>query len=450
MDKLDEKETEKINTKKPLIKLKNGIFNSKTERSSNEKRELICDLLLFALGFVLSRCHIFFGARPVGLAFVVMLPMRVLPTLIGVAIGGITLGIDGLIFAAASVVSVLLRAAVSSGYKDENGRRMLFEESLLTRMAISVLGGFVTAVYRVLLSGLNEASLLFGLTMIILTPILTFALSGIFSTGITLDGIINGNGNLLSISDCDRKEGYNKIFFQFSSLLLIFLIGLSFSGVVFMGISATYIFSGVATLITAKRFGALRGAAVGFLSSVSISPSLSVSFALMGLGSGVLFSFGTVYAIIMGGIALCAFSVYSEKMTGLLSTLPEYLIASAIAAPILKKINITEPDEEVTDKTNKESAEDMVGTMALAYQSRYDGSIAALSGVLSNLGSVISEHFKTPVRLGKEEYREIAISVAEEHCIGCPTASICAKSGIRPSINSADRISETIWLGQKK
>ena len=452
MDKLGEKDTEVIKekTKKEgsFSKLKKRINAIKTGEIRTDRSAIAYDLLLFALGFVLSRCHLFFGARPVGIAFVAMLPSGVWQSLIGAALGGITMGLDGLIFAASATVTALIRAAISSGDKDAEGKRLLFGESLLTRMAVSVLAGFAVALYEVLDSGLNEASLLFGLTMIISTPLITFGLSGLVSTGITLKEIISGGEDILSLSEVERGEKYNRVFFQFSALLIIFFVSLAFRGVNIMGISVSYIFSALITLLTAKRFGSIRAAAVGFFSSFIISAELSVSFALMGLCSGVMFGFGAIYAVIVGGVALCAWSGYTAGLTGLLSTLPEYLIAATIGAPMFKRLSeakATEPPRE----SIKEDTEDMVGTMALAYQNRFEGGLGELSGTLSKLGELISSHNRTPTRLSREEYRRVVISVAERNCIGCPGASLCAREDIRPCIKNADLIATLLSEGKK-
>lgn len=364
-----------------------------------DRRALACDIVLFALGFVLSRCHILFGARPLGIAFVSMLPIGVWAAVGGAAIGALTLGADGIIFAVGAVISILLRAAVTAGDKDKNGARRLFGESLLTRMAISVLGGFVVAVYRVLTVGLNEGSLAHGLVMVILTPIITFGISGIFGSGITVDMIIDGNAGIFSREGRTRNERYDLIFFQASTLLMAFLIGLSFKEVSILGISLSYIFAAVASIITSGKFGALRGAAIGFAASLSLSAELSVAFALAGLGSGVMMSFGVGYGILIGAVALGAWSSYANGMSGLLSTLPEYLIASAIAMPILKR----RPTESVCEEkqTDSDDAEGMVGTMALAYQNRYVGSRDALPEVMRDLALIVDER----VGVGGEEYR---------------------------------------------
>ena len=452
MDKLGEKKTDteikKQDSESFFSKVKSGFSQKQSGGQGFDRRELIRDIAVFAVGFVLSRCHVFFGARPVGLAFVALLPACVWQAAVGAIIGNLTMGIEGIIFAAATAVTVLLRAAISSGDRDANGRRLLFKENLLTRMSVSVLGGFVTAVYEALTEGLNEASLLFGLVMIILTPILTFAMSGIFFSGMTLDRLLHGEEDLLSIKNKEKDEKYDRIFFQFSALLLIFLISLSFKNVNIIGISVSYIFAALITLLCAKRFGGVRGAAVGFISSLCISTELSVAFALMGLGAGVMFSFGTMYAIIIGGVAICAWSAYADGMSGLLSTFPEYAVAAAIAAPILSKLTVTE-EKESKDKPPSEISEDMVGTMALSYQSSYQGGTDALSEVMAKLAMLISSHSSENVILSTEEYRDIVLSVAERNCIGCLGGSLCAREDIRPCIKNASKIAMMLSDGMR-
>ena len=432
--------------KKLFSQIRSSVDSIKAELNSG-KKSLSYDLMIFSVGFILSRCQIIMGARPLGLAFVALMGGGIWPALTGVIIGSISLGIDGIIFAVGALVVALIRAAVSSGDKDENGRPKLFSEALLIRMCISVLGGFIVGAYEVLTQGLNEATLLFGLVMIILTPLLAFALSGLITTGIDFKKLLREPSDILKLSGCETNEKYNKIFFQFSALALIFFISLSIKDVSIFGISVSYIFSGLITLISAKRFGAIRATAVGFVSSLVMSGTLAVSFALAGLCSGVMFGFGMGYAIIAGGIAICVWSAYSSGLNGLLSTLPEYTIATTIALPILKEVSEAPKEEDLPEPP--ESAEDMVGTMALAYQNRYSGSLDSLEDALADISRIITAYSKTKAKPTHEEYREIIIRVAEDGCIGCEDSALCAKEDIRPIIKNADEIAGLLCGGKK-
>ena len=97
--------------------------------SRQEARLLGRDILLFTIGFLLTRCHLVFGAHPLGLAFLAALPVGVWSALLGAVIGGISMGLSGIIFAASCAITVFLRAAVSAD-KIIDGKRQLFSEAL--------------------------------------------------------------------------------------------------------------------------------------------------------------------------------------------------------------------------------------------------------------------------------------------------------------------------------
>ncbi|MBP3402049.1 MAG: SpoIIE family protein phosphatase [Clostridia bacterium] len=447
MDKLYEYDTkEEVKSEKRGIfsHIREAIARAKDEKS-NDRYALACDLILFTVGFLLSRCHLLFAARPLGIAFVAALPLGVWPALFGAVLGALTLGIDGMVLAGATAIVVFLRAALSVGGSQANPTSNLFSESLLLRMCVSIIGGFLAALYEVIAGGFNETTLIFGLAMIILPPILTFVFSGAFSSGITLRELISG-GDIFSVSG--EQQRYNVIFFQISALTFLFFISLSLEAVNIFGISLSYIFSSLATLLVAKRFGALRGLTAGFVTSLGISGTLSVSFALAGLGSGIMFGFGTGYAIIAGGAALCAWSAYASGLSGFLATFPEYVIAASLALPMLKRVGASEINEKTLESCNE--SEDMVGTMALAYQNKFSGSLDSLEIALSSLSGVIrdySERSREPMTL--DDYRDVVITVAERYCSECGGASLCAKEEIRPCIKNADLIAEKLASGKR-
>ena len=385
MDKLnDTKYSERGTNGTGFFKRLAASFEEARKNECTDKRHLFTDLAVFSIGFIFSRCHLLFGAYPVGLSFVSMLPKRVFPALIGCVIGALSMGENGMIFAAASAIAVFLRAIVSSGGK--KGKE-LFSESLLLRMSVAVISGFVAAAYNALTAGLTEGGMLFGLSMVILPPTLTFVFSGIFDSSVTPEVIFSGNEDVFSLSRKDEKEKYNLIFVQISALMLIFFISLSLEKVILFGISLSSVFTVAVTLLVSKRFGALRGLATGFVSSLGVSGIYSVSYALMGLGAGVTFGFGSAYALVTGGVALSSWSIYSSGLEGFLTTFPEYLIGATVTAPLLKKIGEIRASKDMP--TVNKSADEMVGTMALSYQNRYTGSVAQICATLSELGSII-------------------------------------------------------------
>lgn len=452
MDKLTEREeprehkSEAVGSGKRRGFFKNlgGIFTEVKEMARRE-RIPIYDLLLFSVGFLFAGCHLFFGAYPLGIALVASLSFGVWGTLIGAVAGALTLGRQGVIFAIVTVITVFIRVIISGGETGEE-RTRLFSENLLLRMCSAVIGGFVSAVYELLLSGLSEGAVLFGVSMILLPPVLTFMFSGIFFGGFSVSRLIRGSENILSLSGKGETERYNILFFEGSALAFLFFVTLSLENATFVGISFSFVFLDLVALLVARRFGALRALTVGFVASLGVSGIYSVSFGLLGLVAGGLFGFGLPYGIIGGGIAALLWGFYSSGLTGLLSVLPEYSIAAILAFPLLKRLS---PEQTVTENAAEEkSAKDMIGTMALVYQKKLSDNLDALESALGALSEVTGQ-VNTDSETEREEYREIVLGVAEDFCESCPGKEYCKLENVDPCVKNAERIVSKMLSGER-
>ncbi len=428
-------------------KKREGALGAKVRealRARREDREItLYDALTLVLSLLFSRCHVIFGAHPIGLAFISVLPSRVWVGALGAVIGSLTLGGSGIIYAMISVIVVFLRIIISGTGDKSSGELSVFGEGLILRMSSAVIGGFVAAVYEVLLSGFTLTSVAFGVSMIILPPLLVFAFSGVFDVGIGLTELFFGDKRILSMRGRSDKEKYNLIFFVASSLMLLFFTSLSLKEYAVVGISAAYIFAPLVTILVARRFGSLYGAAVGFATALCLSSEYAAAYALIGLVSGFLFSVGIIYALVGGGVALAMWSTYAGGVTGLLSTLPEYLMSALIAAPILKRLS-PEKTEEETISAEREAA-DMVGTVALSYKNKYSGALDSLSLSLMALASVVKKHGDTPRSAQRDELRAL--------CHECSTRYIFERDPSARDVVLPDEIIEkmtTLLVNKEK
>ena len=317
------------------------------------------------LGFLFGGCHVAFGAYPLGVALVSSLPSSVWPALLGVALGSLTLGRGGMIYAMIAVLAVFLRIIISGGSCKGEGE--LFSESVSLRIASAVICGFVAAVYEALLGGVRAVGVIFGVAMITLSAAFTFVFTGAFYHGIGIKHLIFGTRKIFEAHGSEA-EARRILFFKCSAATILALVSLSLRRYALFGVDLSFVFAGVATLFAAKRFGALYGAAVGFFSSVTVSGVLSPAYALLGIFAGALFTYGARYAATTGGAALLFWGAYASGVSGFLSLLPEYLIALCIIFPMLKSFE-REENPSVREPV-RERAIDMVGTMALAYRSR--------------------------------------------------------------------------------
>lgn len=399
------------------------------------------DIFFFTLGALFARCHLLFGAYPLGVALISLLPHSVIPATMGAVLGALMMGADGIVYAAIYGVVVVLRIILSSG-KESN---LYFGEPLLLRMSVAVIGGFAAAVCEIMIRGMSLSSMFFGICMIFLSPLAVFALSGLFDEKINLGTVLSSEKNLLSLKDTKDKERFDIIFFEISALVLLFLVSLALERFVFFGVSVSYIFISAVTLLCAKRFGAIVALAVGFISSFGVAGIHSVSYALLGLSSGAFFSLGSGYAIIIGGGAVAAWSYYMSGMIGILGTIPEYLIGVALVSPFLG--GVKPPKQEEPAPEQDKTAQDMVGTVALTYQKKFSKSLDSLELSLTSLSGVISDYSQTKTKPSPEEYRAIVIETAEDHCKNCTGRKFCMIENIRPCLSNLDAITEKLSDG---
>ena len=381
------------------------------ELRKKDKAMAVYDLAVILCAFLLSRTHVVLGSHPLGIAFLSLLPSRVWIATGGAVLGSLTLGRSGIIYAMISVIVVFLRVIIS-GTSDKEGHAV-FGESLILRMSASVIGGFVAAVYEVLLSGFSITTVAFGVAMILLPPVAVFAASGLFDGGPSVLTLFTSDARLLSLKRESKNERYGIIFYQCSALFALCVLSFVLAKYSLLGISLGYIFASFATLLVARRFGAVRAMAVGFATALPLSPALTAGFAVTGLVSGFLFGIGLPWALIGGGVALAAWSFYSGGAVGLLATLPEYMMAALVSLPLVKRLDPEKTEAEGVSAEREVS--DMIGTVALSYKNKYTGSLDALALALSSLSAVVEGSIESTKNPTKSEIRALVSDVANRY-----------------------------------
>lgn len=422
-----------------------GALSAEIERRKKDPKRIIVDLLVFSLTFLFSRFHLAFGTYPLATAFVAAAPVSVWLSLLGAVVGALSLGEGGVIYAMISLIVAFLRVVISGG-KKEGAERTAFAESLILRIAASVIGAFIGAVYELLLSGISGTAIIYSVSSCIFAALFTFVFYGLFESGLSFSDIAFGKMAVFE----KRREGrekYNWIFFQFSSLVLMFFISLSLSSYNVLGIDLAFVFSSFAALFTAKRFGAVRAMAVGFVSSFGVSGAYSVAFALLGLGSGIFFPIAQAYAFLAGGALLSAWSAYVGQLVGFLTTLPEFAIAVALFFPFSKAVSQEKKMEERED--SKRIASDMVGSVALSHRNERGGGIDRLTSSVAALSGVVRRFGKSEKTVEEEDIREALLPAVRESCALCPNYQRCVEINPAPCAEIINDLSTIIYKNDK-
>ncbi len=183
MDKTNTTATGVHERRGPIEKFRTELRAAIQKRKESRLAPLL-DLGTFLTALLFARCHAIFGAHPFAIALISVMPSRVWIAALGSAAGALSLGRAGLIYAMISAIVVFLRIIISGTDKRDTDGRATFSENLALRASSALIGGFIAAVYESLLSGLSESTVLFGLTMVLLPPVITVALSGFFDTGV--------------------------------------------------------------------------------------------------------------------------------------------------------------------------------------------------------------------------------------------------------------------------
>ena len=358
-------------------------------RISKRSRALLIDGIFMLVSFLFARCHTLFGARPLALALISALPTHLFSSLAGAVLGSLSLGREGVVLSLVLAISLFLRLAISGGSQKPLTRSFRLKEGTLLRLSVSIIGGFILAVYKILLLGFGKAEILYSVFMIFITPLCSFVFVTLFESGFTADDVAKRLRQLITLRGRDESERVRRIAFFSALLITAFFLSLSLKAFELFGISLSYIFTAAAALVISRRAGALVGAAVAFASALPLSVIHAAAFSLSSLASGALFGVGLAYALVGGGAVLSLFSGFAEGLSGFLSVFPEYVIGAALCYPLLKNLSC----EEACDGTaTPGSVKDMVGTMALAYQSRYRGKTEGLDRAFAEAVRVISTH----------------------------------------------------------
>ena len=364
---------------------------------------LLANVSLFALGFLFSRCHVIFGARPLAIGLLALLPYGIFPTMVGAVIGALSLGAGGTVYAIIYTLTVALRMMTSGSSGDEKA----FGENLLMRICEATISGFILAVYQIVFAGFGAASILFGLTVTVIPPVICFALSGVFDSGMTFGEFFGSGTELLSFDGRPEHERYALIFFHMSAALLSLLISLSLSEFQLFGFSFAYVYASVVTLFIAHRYGAARGAVAGFVSVIPLSATNAASFALAGAASGLLFSLGGLLGVGAGAVLLCAWCAYTGGIMGVLTTLPEYALGAAITLPFVNK-TLQKPLQSEA-KSSSGNAGEMVCAMTLAYKSKASPHLDSLEEALVGISSA-ARGFEVGATLREDDLRSMVLS----------------------------------------
>ncbi len=385
----------------------------------------IADILVFFVGVVLGRTHLAFGAYPFGIAFLSCLPHHVFIGLAGAVAGALSRGRSGILFAMISFIALFVRIIISGAEKHSEDGTM-FKENLTLRMSAGTIGGFVSAVYELLLRGITLESVLFSITMIFGVALSTVAFGLLFSYPLTLRGVLFHSTGLRA-RESDGKMRRKKYLFLFSAICYLIALSYGLSGIELVGVSLGGIFVFFVTLLIAKRFGAVHGAVVGFLGGLVIAPEFAVACAVGGAVSGLLFPFGNLWGEVSVVLLGALWGLYTDNLVGLLSLLPEGAIGTMLAHPLLAKVKAESAPEVQERNADEERALDMVRTVSARIIQENESARERVADALLRLSALLHKEEGEGSSPTEREYRALLEGAMNTRCKTCTHFDSCVR-----------------------
>ena len=298
-------------------------------------------LLSGVCAFLLAQTHALFGVYPFAIAFLCAQRRYMLSTLLGALLGAFLMGEKGYLYIFIYISVFLLRfafSAIAPRFFESGG---LFDEHPLFRVLEACLVGSFMAAYELALFGIYDYTVLFALGAVLLPSLLTLAYAALMETGVTLPALLGKEGYALP---SETRTGGASFFLQIGGMALLFSLVLSLGGVTFFGVSLSRCVITVFTLLVSRRFGGMRGCAVGLILALADKALYIPAFGLLGLLSGLYTAIGMPCALASAVLASSGYAVYVGGLTGFLEVLPEISVTALLLWPFLRIIPLAPPD----------------------------------------------------------------------------------------------------------
>ena len=306
-------------------------------------------------------------------------------TLASVCISTLFMDGAGVLYFSVSVTLFVLRSVMTAGE---------FSEKTGARVLTSLAASFLIGIMKALISDFSLLSLVSWVTLITVTPILTFLFSPLFAR--------------LSEKELDTscRERFCAGLLAVGFITVYTLPNVSFIGLS-VKLTALYLVSAVISCRFSLRWGTVSGVVLG---AALGEPVIS---AVVGISSGMagLFSFDA-YTVLVPVVISAVTSVFLGGSRGFLLVMPEILFSSLLLWPIISKIPRRERAVELEKNRSDKGGE------AKRRLEKLSGAFSGLSEVFFAVseGSVVSDG---------EKARGIVNSACKAVCVSCSRSAVC-------------------------
>lgn len=441
-----------------LVKALSGISASKDE-SSVELSSI--NLANFGKGMgiailsgILGMCGAVFSSYPLGIAFLCASGKYTLYSYIGLLVSSLTNKGMAVALAFIYTMALFLRFAAgrfllnpSTKDKPPAKERLLkifsakayradakkaFSEGILLRVAIACFSAFIFGLYRLIGGGFLYYDLFGLLAGFFLTPIITLALSGLFTREI--------------------KYQYSR---EIAVFTLTFITVYALNDYIIFGFSPALSAAFFITLWAGSTVGGLKGCAIGLLSGLACTNTALMSSsasALLGITPCLMAFTGLVHGSLrrfFGNVTILFSCAVTSALGwalggfGILSRLiPDMLTAAAIFFPLAKSGILPKITVLVNPRAERPSDNSLLSAKMEA-DSRQK--ISALSEAFSHLSDTIYALSDRMRRPGVVDLKQVCDSTFAKFCDKCKMASICLEKECVSTLDAHSKITASLY-----
>lgn len=307
----------------------------------------------------------------------------------------------------------------------------VFSQSIAERVGISVLGAAPIAIGYLLgdAAGMHEPAVRAVFVMASI-PAFTYLFCGIFDRTACAPAL--------------REAGIGAVCFALTA---------SCGGLMLFGFSVRQLCAHAITLYISRKQGYLRGAAAGLLCGFAVDALYAPAYALIGAAAGILWSVHPAPALLLSLAAGGCCAVYVGAFAAVRNVLPEMIVVSAVAYPIVRYLPSCALSGAVTAVlgghtpacADRETAvpaalcassltPEILGIPSLAVQ------LDTLSGILMGLSSTfyhLSDRTRKP---GLYEIRQLCEGTADRYCAHCTQHTLCWERDFSATADAMGRI----------
>ncbi len=428
-----------LHSKKQLSEFLLSLFFPRVGGESRGEQVLF-SAAAFLCALLFSGAEALFGTCPFGIALLSAAQNRLFLIYAG-AVAGILIfgGGTAPVYIALYTAVLLLRFLLSTpraGSRFLPASRAYFHEAPSLRIAVGAGVGILAGLYQLMVGGFRLPSILYALFMTLETPILAFLFLPFFLSDLTLSEIMGHR----KFPTSERLSVFGKwadALFLFSACTVGAVTVYALSPFRLFGFSFAYLLAAFLTLYASHRKDALCGAVAGFLLIAPTAILPAPAFLLLGFLSGLLWRFGTLYAlsasIVASGIVLGTLG----GIQGFLSGFPEIMLAAALFWPLFagiqKKGKSVPAAENATVYYNQ--------NQDLLHMKRLSEAFLNLSGTFESLAATMR-------RPDKREILSLCRRVASAHCSVCDRRDSCPYTGHAPLGRSMEILAVRLSEGQ--